>query len=456
MAQKNIVKRVCFTLAPGIFVLALSGFGARGETSASNVANDATPIPTVALSLPAQVGKKMFFDKSLSGSGRMSCATCHDPNFAYGPPNDLAVQLGGPRLAHSGLRAVPSLRYKENTPAYADLLDNPDGLSAPGPGGGFTWDGSADTLADQASQPLLNALEMANDNRDSVVKKIQAAPYAALFREAFGNNSFNNKKTAFNNAMRALQTFQLEDPSFHPYNSKFDLYVANKVGGTLTAAEARGLKVFADPMTGNCASCHYQGAGLNGSSALFTDFSYEAIGVPRNAKIPANANQSYIDMGLCGPQRNDHKPSAPGAANRFCGMFKTPTLRNVANRKVFFHNGVIHSLEQAILFYNTRDTMPQLWYPTVGGKAKKINDVDFPNYGLITTQYIGGKVQKYNDLPTTYLSNIDSQIPLDGRAVGAKPPMSKQNIADLICFLKILNDDFKPSISQPASEICVQ
>ena len=92
-------------------------------------------------------------------------------------------------------------------------------------------------------------------------------------------------------------------------------------------------------------------------------FSYEAIGVPRNAALPANADPGYVDLGLCGPARTDHPPT-PG--NRFCGMFKSPTLRNVASRRSFFHNGIFHSLEQTIRFYNTRDTMPELWYPTVG------------------------------------------------------------------------------------------
>lgn len=403
---------------------------------------------TTTLSLAAQVGKKMFSDTSLSGSGRMSCATCHDPTSAYGPPNDLAVQLGGPRLDLPGTRAVPSLRYKDATPPYADLLDNPDGISAPGPGGGFTWDGRAATLADQARIPLLAANEMANASAADVVAKLQAGTYAGLFRQAFGDAAFSDVDRAFLNALAALQAYQLEDPDFHPYSSKFDLYAANKIGGELTPAEARGLKVFSNPSTGNCASCHYQGAGLNGGSALFTDFSYEAIGVPRNAAIPGDA-----DIGLCGPLRTDHPP-APG--NRFCGMFKAPTLRNVALRKSFFHNGVMHSLEQVIRFYNTRDTMPEIWYPTVGGTPKAAPDAGFPSYGLITTQYSGGSVQKFDDLPAQFVGNIDTQLPMDGRAAHSAPPMSEQDIGDLICFLDTLTDGYKPPAAAPTSGACTQ
>lgn len=395
-----------------------------GAVAAAAAAGAAATPPALSstLSLAAQVGQKMFFDKNLSGSGAMSCASCHDPAHAHAPANGLSVQLGGPHMDRAGLRAVPSLRYKDVTPPYADLLDNPDGVSVPGPGGGLAWDGRADTLAAQARIPLLDPLEMANASSADVVKKLQAADYAPLIAKAFGAKAFDDSDAAFANALQALQAYQLEDKSFHPYSSKFDLYAGNKIGGALTPAEGRGLKVFTNPNTGNCASCHYQGAGLGGSSALFTDFSYEAIGVPRNAGIPANGNLQYFDMGVCGPMRTDHAPAAPSAANGFCGMFKAPTLRNVATRTAFFHNGVMHSLEQVVRFYNTRDTQPELWYPTVGGTPKAKNDPGFPAYGLVTTQYTGGKVQKYDDLPAAYASNIDTQLPMDGRAAGSAPP----------------------------------
>src|SRR4051812_1962040 len=388
-----------------------------GTTASTGPATGSTQAST--LSAKAQLGQKIFFDASLSASGKMSCASCHDPAHAYGPPNELSVQFGGPQLASAGTRAVPSLRYKDVTPPYADLLDNPDGVSVPGPGGGFDWDGRAATLADQARFPLLAANEMANASAGDVAAKLRKAGYTALFRQAFGDGALDEDDAAFTLATQALQAFQREDGSFHPYTSKFDLYAGNKIGGTLTAAEVRGMQVFTDANRGNCASCHYQGAGLDGSSALFTDFSYEAIVVPRNPAIPANQDPASFDMGLCGPARKDHLPAGTGAANTFCGMFKAPTLRNVAQRTSFFHNGVMHSLEQVIRFYNTRDTMPQLWYPTVGGTPKATPDASFPKYGLVTTQYVGGTVQKFDDLPAAYRSNIDTQMPMDGRAAGS-------------------------------------
>jgi len=374
-------------------------------------------------SLAAQVGKKMFFDKRLSASGKMACATCHDPDHAYGPPNDLAVQPGGPRLADSGTRAVPSLRYQEFTPPYADMLDNPDGISAPGPGGGYTMDGRASTLADQAQIPLLAPNEMANRSPAEVVKKIRNSAYAPLFKQAFGERIFGDTKRAFQKALEALQAFQMEDPSFHPYNSKYDLYAGNKIGGTLTEAERRGFKVYNDPQKGNCFACHYNGAGMNGSVRMFTDYTYSAIGVPRNMDIPANKNPKHYDLGICG--RPDHPLPE---SKQYCGMFKTPTLRNVATRKVFFHNGQIKSLHDAIRFYNTRDTDPELWYPVVGGVA-----------------------QKFDDLPPEYRVNIDAQKPLDGRARGAQPAMSEQDVSDLETFLNTLTDDYSPPVVQAAS-----
>ena len=229
--------------------------------------------------------------------------------------------------------------------------------------------------------------------------------------------------------MQALQAYQLEDVSFHAYSSKFDLYINNKIGGNLTASEFRGYQVFTDQNRGNCDACHFSGAGFNGSFAVFTDFSYEAIGVPRNTSIPGNRAilglSTNFDMGLC--SRTDHP--RPASA-QLCGMFKTPTLRNVATRNVFFHNGIFHSLTDVLKFYNTRDTNPSAWYPTVNGV-----------------------VQKFNDLPSHYQINIDTQMPLDGRPAGSTPPMTQQDLQDLQCFLNILTDDYNPATAV-ANPLC--
>jgi cytochrome c peroxidase len=400
-------------LTPSIWTAAIIVFAASDSRRLR--ADTVDPCPgcvAVQLSLPAQVGEKIFSDRSLSASGQLACATCHDPAHAYSSPNGLAVQLGGPGMSLPGTRAVPSLRYKEYTQPYADLADNPDGVSPPGPGGGFTWDGRASTLADQARIPLLAPNEMANASEADVVNKLQQSTYVDLIRAAFGSNVFDSTSYAFQCALDALQAYQLEDPDFHPYTSKFDLYADNKVGGELTPSEARGYQIFIDPNKGNCFACHFSGAGANGSVDLFTDFTYAAIGVPRNPEIPANADPSYFDMGIC--SRPDHP--LPDSA-QYCGMFKTPTLRNAAIRKVFFHNGKMKSLREVLRFYNTRDTQPELWYPVVNGV-----------------------VQKFDDLPVQYQTDIDTQAPLDGRPAGSQPPMSEQDLDDLEAFLDTLTD----------------
>jgi cytochrome c peroxidase len=202
----------------------------------------------------------------------------------------------------------------------------------------------------------------------------------------------------------------------HWPHSKYDLYASNKIGGTLSPAEQRGFAVYNDPEKGNCFACHYNGAGVNGSVRLFTDYTYAAIGVPRNYDIPANKDSNYYDLGLCGRQDHPLPASEP-----YCGMFKTPTLRNVATRKVFFHNGTIKSLKDAIRFYNTRDTTPELWYPAANGVLRT-----------------------FDDLPLQFRANIDKQAPLNSRPRGSAAAMSDQDIDDLETFLNTLTDNYRP------------
>jgi cytochrome c peroxidase len=394
-----------------------SAVSSGGASTSAASAPRAASAPALQLSLAAQVGEKIFFDRSLSHSGRMSCATCHSPDYAYGPPNDLAVQLGGPDLTTPGTRAVPSLRYKEFTPPYSDLSPNPDGISPPGPDGGFTWDGRSQTLAAQSSIPLLASNEMDNASPDEVVQKLQAAAYADLFKEAFGVNVFDDKSAAFNDAQNALQRYQREDRDFHLYTSKFDLYRTNK-GNYMTAQEIRGLKVFNDPDRGNCIACHLSGNAINGSIAPFTDYSFEAVAPPRNPDIPANSDPAYHDLGLCQASGTGHSPvSTP----QYCGMYKTPTLRNVATREVFFHNGSIRTLRDVVEFYNKRDTNPELFYSKAGD----------------------GSVDIYDDLPAQFQAAVDMTVPVV-HTRGATPAMSEQDVDDLVAFLGTLTDGFQP------------
>ncbi|NVM90149.1 cytochrome c peroxidase [Variovorax sp. SG517] len=428
-----------------------------------------------ALSLRAQVGQMAFFDKNLSSGRNMSCASCHDPQYAYGPPNSISVQLGSD-ITQTGARAVPSLRYRESTPPYSDDAPNPDGVTSSSPGGGLMWDGRAATLAIQAGMPLLNPVEMNNSSKEAVVKVVQASTYAGLFRQAFGADVFNDTDAAFTALGNAIQALETEDLSFHPYSSKYDLHVFNKIGGTLTPAERRGEIVFHSTGVANCSGCHYTGANFNGTTGLMTDFTYQALGAPRNDRsipnnpdpIPANDDPKYYDMGLCGPFRTDHAPATPDTASPYCGMFKVPGLRNVATRGALFHNGVFHSLEQVVNFYNTRDTNPEYWYPASndGAGVPQAN----PAWALQPTHVPGATVDKYNDLPPSQQGSLDEEVPMgtgEGgdktlasgtkpRAPGSPPAMTPQQIADLVCFLGTLSDGYQPSAKPSTTDRCTK
>ena len=428
---KSSNKSTGLRLALAVGVCVFVGGGAYWAHAQSN------PIP---LSPQAQAGQKLFFDTNLSASKRMSCASCHDPNNHYAPSNAQPVQLGGPNLTTPGFRAVPSLTYKDLIPAYSDDATNPDNVSTNAPGGGLTWDGRANSLAEQVSIPLLSSFEMANTSQAAVVQVVQNASYAALFKQAFGADVFNNPAAAFTDVGLALQQYQLEDPSFHPYSSKYDyaflVELSNGKPVSLTAAELRGYNVYLQPDKGNCFACHYNGPMVGGGGALFTDFTFEALGAPRNTNIPANAVRpglpvTYYDLGLCTAQ-NPTAPHVLPSSAQYCGLFKTPTLRNTGTRQSFFHNGVFHSLTDVINFYNTRDTNPSAWYPTVKGV-----------------------VQKFNDMPAAYQADLDSvDVPFEGLPVGGTPHMSAQEAADLQCFIETLTDGYLEGVT-PQDPKCI-
>ncbi len=207
----------------------------------------------------AALGKLIFFDPTLSASGKLSCGTCHSPEHAYGPPDGKAVRFGGPGLTIPGGRAVPSLRYVLNrTPIWfqehpAGMLDRLTEKDL-APVGGFAWDGRFDSLEAQAAFPLLAPNEMANKNRGAVAAVLAVAPYADRFKALFGEAVLADPEKLFAAAMKAIAAFEMNDPSFHPYTSKFDLYLDGKV--KLSVREKRGKALFDDLDGGNCASCH--------------------------------------------------------------------------------------------------------------------------------------------------------------------------------------------------------
>jgi cytochrome c peroxidase len=382
------------------------------------------PVAPPQMSARAELGKLIFFDPSLSASGKMSCVSCHSPEHAYGPPNGLAVQLGGADLHRPGTRSVPSLRYLTFTPLFSRHYYTPasEDTEDEGPTGGFMRDGAAATLHDQAAFPLLNPNEMANANAADAATRLKHSAYAQTFVKLFGAQAFAHPEDALLHAGEALEAFETEDTSFHPYTSKFDAVMSGHAD--FTAQELRGYALFNNPDKGNCAKCHIDSPGPGGRPAQFADFSFLALGVPRNPEIPANRDPRYFDLGLCGPYRHD----LAGETN-FCGMFKSPTLRNVATRSVFFHNGRFHTLVDVMRFYVERDTNPRKWYPARAN----------------------GKVDKYDDLPQRYRDNVDvADAPLDRKA-GAKPALNEAEIRDVIAFMKTLNDGYAQTPGGPAA-----
>jgi len=439
----RVRRTVCASVAGALAFI----FNARA--GAAPVGENPHPVhlvrpPVTPLSAMAQLGRLVFFDKSLSASGRLACASCHSPANHYGPPNDLPAMDGGPHMTSQGVRAVPSLMYLERQPNFSIGPDNEEnenvdlrqmatlGEHTPRalktaqstaqsavnmvPQGGLFWDGRVDTLQSQAVFPLLSPFEMAGGTTEAVAAKLKHAPYAPRMAQLFGPAIFGQPHLAVAEVMFAVARYQIEDPHFHPYTSKFDAWLEGKV--SLTAAELRGYELFNDPARADCGGCHVDKPMLDGLPPTFTDFQYEALGAPRNMALVANRDPNYFDLGICGPYRSDMHEQ-----KQYCGMFLTPTLRNVATRHVFFHNGVFHTLQQVMDFYDFRDTQPERVYPRAGD----------------------GTADKFNDIPPLYRANIDVTDPPFNRKLAEAPAMSTQEESDIIAFLDTLTDGYQPT-----------
>jgi len=270
-------------------------------------------------------------------------------------------------------------------------------------------DGRADNLREQVLLPLLDPAEMANSSLEEIATRLRGGSYDREL-ELLSGTAPATAQDLLTEAAAALEQFEREDPSFHPYNSRFDRYLRGE--STLSADELEGMRLFISPVKGNCAACHTASTGPGGRPPVFTDFSYHALGVPRNPAIAANGQPGFFDLGLCGPRRSDLSTE-----RQYCGYFKTPTLRNVARRRFFFHNGRFTTLQDVLHFYVERDTNPERWFPTVGGK-----------------------VQRFNDLPARYRANVNiSDAPLN-RDRGGQPALDGAEIETVIAFLGTLTD----------------
>ena len=356
---------------------------------------------------PRSLGALIFSDASLSASGRMSCATCHDPAHAHAQANALPVQAGGANLDVPGFRTVPSLRYLNLRLPFFFAKDGT-------PTGGLNRGGSVDDLIVQAQRPFLAAHEMANGDAAGVIDKLRQAAYADEFRRVFGDGIFGDVATAFLAVLYSVSEFELDAPELHAFDAKFDWFLAGRA--LLSPQELRGFALFNRPDKGNCAGCHPSTRQADGSPPLFTDYTYDNLGVPRNPAIPANADPAYFDLGLCSARDE--------FANRrdLCGQFKVPTLRNVATRQAFFHNGYFHTLQEALHFYVERDTNPERFYPACAD----------------------GRSEKFDDVPAGLRGNVNTgEVPYD-RHPGQAPRLSDAEIDDVTAFLGTLTDGYDP------------
>jgi cytochrome c peroxidase len=239
-----------------------------------------------------------------------------------------------------------------------------------------------------------------------VADKLARSDYASELRDALGA-SFDDPEAALRALGQAVEAFLLSKP-MAPFSSRYDAFIRGQT--QLTATEARGLQVFTDPEKGACDACHKMNErSPNPERSLFTDYGHEAVGVVRNRRIPANRNAEYFDLGLCGR----HDPRSHTDEERFCGSFRTPSLRNVATRPSFMHNGVFSRLRDVVAFYATRDTDPARWYPAGS---------------------------KFDDLPARYRKNINvTSVPYNRRR-GERPLLDDADIDAIVAFLQTLTD----------------
>ena len=173
--------------------------------------------PTPGLSPIAALGERLFRDESLSTSGRLSCQTCHEPEFAHAAPTGDLVSKGGPDMDFSGIRNSPSIRYASFTPPF--------GFDEEGTAfGGFFRDGRAPSLAEQAKQPFLDPAEMANATPAEVLGRLARSPNAARFRDVFGADALDDAGPACDRLAAAIAQYQVENPDFQRFDSKYDAF----------------------------------------------------------------------------------------------------------------------------------------------------------------------------------------------------------------------------------------
>ncbi len=273
-----------------------------------------------------ELGRKLFFDARLSADGRISCASCHDPKLAFTDGRGVAEGIAG-------------RRGSRNSPTLLNAMFNT----------GQFWDGRADTLEDQAVQPLVNPLEMGNDSYGEVVKRLQAIPeYRADFQSVFGSEV---KIELIGKAIAAYERALVSG------DSPLDRYLAGDQNAIREEAK-RGFALFRGKA--RCSRCHT----FNDALPFFTDFNYHNTGVAMNhpsfdkfsreayAVIDTDRAREVIDA-LAKKEGGQELGRVLITYQVFdIGSYRTPSLRNIGLTAPYFHDGSAKTLADVVRFYN--------------------------------------------------------------------------------------------------------
>ena len=319
-----------------------------------------------------RLGKELYFDKNLSTPAGQACAACHEPAAGFADPNRTLPVSQGVHKDRFGNRNSPSSAYAAFSPPFQ--FDAKEGVYF----GGQFWDGRAKDLVEQAKGPFLNALEMANPDKAAVVSSVRKAEYASAFRAVFGEDSLDVVDQAYELIAQAIAAFE-KSSEVNKFSSKYDLHLAGKA--SLTDQEKRGLALYESDQKGKCAACHPSKPTTENPKPLFTDFTYDNLGVPRNPQnpfynLPREFNPdgaAFVDLGLGGVLKN----------SQHNGKMKVPTLRNIALTGPYMHNGVFRTLREVVEFYSTRDTDTKWGKPEV---AENVNTDELGKLGLTSAE----------------------------------------------------------------------
>ncbi|MBE9635502.1 cytochrome-c peroxidase [Salipiger mangrovisoli] len=291
------------------------------------------------------LGEALFFDPNLSKTRSQSCASCHDPAYAFADPRGAAST--GDDGSSLGDRNAPTVTYAAQVPA---LARDAEGRWR----GGLFHDGRAVTLEEQAGGPPLNPIEMGMGDKSEVVARLRENPdYVAAFGTLFGPATLSDPEAGYAAMTRAIAAFERR-PEFASFDSKYDRFLRGEA--ELTRQEELGRLLFFSQQFTNCNQCHQLQRSAVDPAETFSDYRFHNLGVPANAELRASngAAAGFVDGGL---MQNTHLTEDGSPADEgLRGAFRTPTLRNVAVTAPYMHNGAFEDLRTVILFYNSYNT----------------------------------------------------------------------------------------------------